>query len=141
MKRFNLCPTFSQLIPHVFDSQSKPALARCSLSLPSPPAQPLLPTRCPETTTYCLSGRFPPRLYPPHSPEAYRGPVFISQLWMSENTFARLSTSQFARQESFLCQVRPQLSAAKVFVLVVKDFARLLCAEKEGGGRILEIRD
>lgn len=71
LKRFDLCPTFSQLIPHVFDSQSKPALARCSLS----PFLLLLPTiRCPETTTYCLSGRFPPRLYPPHSPEALQRP-------------------------------------------------------------------
>lgn len=55
---------------------------------------------------------------------------------MSEITFARLSTSQFARQKSFLCQVRPQLSAVTVFVLVVKDLARILCEKKKVGGGI-----
>lgn len=90
------------------------------------------PFQCTQTTTYCLSGHFPSRLYPSRSPEACRGSVFISQLWMSENTFARLTTSQFACQESSSCQVQPQLSTEEVFVLTSQRFSNTLVHRKRG---------
>lgn len=120
LKRFDLCPTFSQLIPHVFDSQSKPALARCSLS----PLLRLPTIPCPETTTYCLSGRFPPRLYPPHCPEALQRPCVYFTIvdewkYICQTLHFPVCSPRVAPSAKF----GRSLSAVEVFVLVGKDLA------------------
>lgn len=136
LKRFDLCPTFSQLIPHVFDSQSKPALARCSLS----PLLRLPTIPCPETTTYCLSGRFPPRLYPPRCPEALQRPCVYFTIvdewkYICQTLHFPVCSPRVAPSAKF----GRSLSAVEVFVLVGKDLAtRFLEKKKKRWGQALK---
>lgn len=84
---------------HMFLTHSPNLLSRDVLSAPSSSSSsPLFGVQKPQLIA-CLAV-FLPDFIRDTAQKPYRGPVFISQLWMSENTFARLSTSQFARQES-----------------------------------------
>lgn len=138
LKRFDLCPTFSQLIPHVFDSQSKPALARCSLSpLPKPPHYSvsrnhnLLPVW--PFSSQTLSATLP------RSPtEALC--LFHNCGWVKIHLPDSPLPSLLAKSRP-LCQVRPQLVCSRGVCVGRQRFSNAFFVEKKkkrGGGRHLK---